>query len=380
MAPKVTVIIPTFNRCEFLAECLDSILAQTLPPHQTIVINDGSTDRTPEVLKPYLPRIEYLETENRGRAAASNEGILRASGEYIWIFDDDDVALPDALERFTDTLEKHPEYSFSFSSYYYMSSDPDENRAGCPEREFVFPDLQTRGAFLPILEGGYINGAGLFSRAVCYKTLGLLDTSLVRSSDYEFAIRLVRHFEGIRPEGGPTFRYRQHDLDRGNKQDRFRAKERFGKWMQYDQVIFRRLYRELPLTAYLPPGCPLENHERQAHLERLAVMGTKHLLPEISAELQILSRLRNQASFTMAEHDIVVSMVTRSSAYLVDGMYDRMNFMDEVRHLSASPVIRKLRREIVAAILVRLTMKRKWSDLRQVYGAFRRAVRLYFPL
>src|SRR3989338_4269347 len=98
--PKITVLIPTFNRAAFLAECLDSLLSQTLPATQILVANDGSTDNTLEVLKPYRNRIDYTETPQLGKPSAINFAMDKVTGDYLWIFDDDDVCLPDALERF----------------------------------------------------------------------------------------------------------------------------------------------------------------------------------------------------------------------------------------------------------------------------------------
>ncbi|UCG35509.1 MAG: glycosyltransferase family 2 protein [Candidatus Omnitrophota bacterium] len=85
--PKITVLIPTFNRAEYLAECLDSIITQTLPPHQIIVVNDGSTDQTVKVIENYLKSIEYFETNQFGKPCAINHGLERTLGEYLWIFD-----------------------------------------------------------------------------------------------------------------------------------------------------------------------------------------------------------------------------------------------------------------------------------------------------
>ena len=116
--PRVSVIVPTFNRSPYLGECLESLLAQTLPPAQVIVVNDASTDATRAVLEPFLDRIEYIETPSQlGKPGAVNLGLERVTGDYVWVFDDDDVALPCALERFTAPLERQPECGFSWSPW-----------------------------------------------------------------------------------------------------------------------------------------------------------------------------------------------------------------------------------------------------------------------
>ena len=106
---NVTIIIPTCNRAHYLGETLDSVLGQTVPPTQVIVVNDGSTNSTLEVLGRYSERIEVIDQENGGRARAVNRAMARVRGEYLWIFDDDDIAVPQNLERHLAVLEAHPE-------------------------------------------------------------------------------------------------------------------------------------------------------------------------------------------------------------------------------------------------------------------------------
>jgi glycosyltransferase involved in cell wall biosynthesis len=89
--PKISVLIPTFNRANYLTKCLDNILLQTLPAAQIIVVNDGSTDNTRQVLETYMNKIDYLEGDDLcSRSNAINYGLNYVTGEYLWIFDDDD--------------------------------------------------------------------------------------------------------------------------------------------------------------------------------------------------------------------------------------------------------------------------------------------------
>jgi glycosyltransferase involved in cell wall biosynthesis len=108
-----TVIVPTFNRARFIGEALDSILGQTRRPDQVIVVNDGSTDGTLSVLDAYSSRIEVVSKPNGGKAAAINTAMPLAGGDCVWIFDDDDVALPDALQRHLEALEEDVEADFT---------------------------------------------------------------------------------------------------------------------------------------------------------------------------------------------------------------------------------------------------------------------------
>jgi glycosyltransferase involved in cell wall biosynthesis len=95
--PKFSVIIPTFNRENFVTKAIGSVLAQSINDYEIIVIDDGSTDNTYKALEPYLKRIQYVYQENKGVSAARNAGIKLAKGEWIAFLDSDDEWLEDYL-------------------------------------------------------------------------------------------------------------------------------------------------------------------------------------------------------------------------------------------------------------------------------------------
>ena len=97
---KVSVIIPTFNCAQLIAEAIDSVLAQTCADVEIIIVDDGSTDNTKEVISPYLKdkRIQYTFQQNKGLAAARNTGIHLATGEFLKFLDSDDFLYPQQIE------------------------------------------------------------------------------------------------------------------------------------------------------------------------------------------------------------------------------------------------------------------------------------------
>jgi glycosyltransferase involved in cell wall biosynthesis len=99
MPPKVSVVIPTYNRSALLCRAIDSVLRQTYTDYELIVIDDGSTDDTRERLEPYMGRIRYFYQPNAGASAAQNAGVKVARGEWVSILGSDDVWLPTKLER-----------------------------------------------------------------------------------------------------------------------------------------------------------------------------------------------------------------------------------------------------------------------------------------
>lgn len=116
MKPLVTVIMPVYNAEAFVAEAIDSVLAQTYPSWELIVVDDGSTDASPEILKRHTdPRIVTIRQQNKGEGGARNTGLERAKGEYIGFLDADDMFLPTALEQFVAFLDGHPDAGVVFA-------------------------------------------------------------------------------------------------------------------------------------------------------------------------------------------------------------------------------------------------------------------------
>ena len=106
--PAVSVIIPTYQRREYVSRAVRSVLAQTFADFELIVVDDGSTDGTGEALAGLDPRLRYVWQENRGTGAARNAGIARARGEIVAFLDSDDRWLPQHLEVVTEVLALHP--------------------------------------------------------------------------------------------------------------------------------------------------------------------------------------------------------------------------------------------------------------------------------
>jgi glycosyltransferase involved in cell wall biosynthesis len=105
--PLVSVIIPTYNRSEMLKQAIDSVLAQDFDDFELIVVDDGSTDNTPEILDAYKDKIVYCRQDNKGVSAARNRGIHLSSGELIAFLDSDDLWLPGKLSCQVDFFNSH---------------------------------------------------------------------------------------------------------------------------------------------------------------------------------------------------------------------------------------------------------------------------------
>lgn len=287
--PKVSVVMPTYNRADLIGVALESVLNQTLPPSQVIVVNDGSTDNTRAALEPYMSRIEYLERPNGGRARALNTGFSRVTGDYIWTFDDDDIAFPDLLERHLKVLEANPELGFTYSSHIRVRSRPGERAF-----EVIGPqdmlEIQEEELLLHLMWNAFMNNQGMVVRAECYRQVGPFDPELLRCQDYEMGIRLVRAFRCARVSG-PTFYFRVHTGIRGTAGYPIPTKMYRPRIQPFYDRIFLPLRKELSLRDYLPRfwnGRQTEIlDERRAYLQRMSIMASKGLMKEMLEDLRL---------------------------------------------------------------------------------------------
>jgi glycosyltransferase involved in cell wall biosynthesis len=112
--PKVSIVIPTYNRDDLVGQAVDSALAQTYPHCEIVVVDDGSTDRTQDVLARYAGRIVAVRQENKGLAGARNAGIRAASGTFVGFLDSDDLWEPRLVEEALELFAAHPQLGAVF--------------------------------------------------------------------------------------------------------------------------------------------------------------------------------------------------------------------------------------------------------------------------
>lgn len=182
-APLVSVVIPTYNRAELLRQAVDSVLGQTYRPIELIVVDDGSTDRTPALLEQYAGRLRVLRQHNQGGTAARNAGARAATGEFITFLDHDDVMLPEKIERQVGFLMANARFSVVHCRWYFV--DPKGKRL---TRIGMLPEGDV---FRALILGCFIWSGGPLMRRECLTRLGLFDEA-IWSSDWDMWVRLAR--------------------------------------------------------------------------------------------------------------------------------------------------------------------------------------------
>jgi len=160
----VSVIIPVFNGEKYLAEAIESVIAQDYRPIEVIVIDDGSIDRSAEIAKSYL-EVRYIYQPNRGLSSALNQGIKAARGSFLAFLDADDLWKPDKLSAQLSLIDEHPDLDIVFGNHQRFYS---------PELGDLMEDeMHYTGVDLP----GYLKVTALI-RKEAFIRVGLFDTGL----------------------------------------------------------------------------------------------------------------------------------------------------------------------------------------------------------
>jgi len=207
--PRVSVVIPAYNRRSYIRETLESVFAQTFRDFEVIVVDDGSTDGTEEVLALYGDRIRSFRQDNRGPSAARNLGVRHARGRWIAFQDSDDLSANDHLESLFGFVEKHPGYGMVFANGGYL---------GGPEhgRETIVPRNSSRRVAAKGVTLGDLFEKGIFrvqASLIAKSTLeevGGFDESIRIGEDLDLAMRIwlsypVAYLDKV------VFLYRKHE-------------------------------------------------------------------------------------------------------------------------------------------------------------------------
>lgn len=216
--PKFSIVLPTYNRAFYLNEALASVFAQTYTDYELIVIDDGSTDKTPEVIRQYGPRLRFFHQKNQGRSAARNFGIRQAHGELIAFLDSDDHWLPDKLQRQAAFFEHHPGISFLYGHVNMISDNGSFLDALTAETQALWARSHEKGE---TYENWALQCCCFLSSVVIRKThldkVGEFDSLMEPNEDLDLYLRIAREGKIGFLEGKPLTDYRVHPGNSGNE-------------------------------------------------------------------------------------------------------------------------------------------------------------------
>jgi glycosyltransferase involved in cell wall biosynthesis len=201
----VDVIIPAFNAAKYLPAALESVGAQTFEDWQIVLVDDGSTDNTAEVVAPFIdrfgPKLKYIKQENRGMSAARNAAIRASTSEWIALLDADDVWAPCRLAESIQAFATRPRAGIAYGLITYM------DHAGRPLGTFQGNAGRVEGSIAPYI---YMRKVELpcvtvTIRRACIDQVGLFDETMRSTEDRDLWLRIALHHEvASSPKSSPS--------------------------------------------------------------------------------------------------------------------------------------------------------------------------------
>jgi len=207
----VSVVMPTYNRADFLVETLDSIRAQSYRPIEVVLVDDGSTDRTPEVVEQWREAhgaggdlvLQYVRQANRGPATARNRGLRESRGEFVQFLDSDDLLHPEKLSTQQAEFANDDRLDFVYSDYAMFDGRPDWD---C--RPYHGQRVERPLAAL-LTKAVWVVHSGLYRRRTC-RAVGPWNPRLTRMDDLEYHVRVALRESRVAYRPGVLSLYRVH--------------------------------------------------------------------------------------------------------------------------------------------------------------------------
>ena len=280
MRTRISVVIPVYNGAETISRALDSVFSQTYPPHETIVVDDGSVDETAEIVSAYGGRVRYFRQGNSGPSMARNRGVELANGEWIAFLDADDWYYPDRLRLHAELITARSDLDFIVGNFDYR--DPEgsllrHSMDGTVLGQRLLARFGDGGA--GVIEGpeigAYISQQFSDTRTLTlprqtFRDLGGFPSSLRICEDVVFLLRLSARGRRVGVTCTPTAVYLVHE---GGliRSDRYRAQTQtvralrsLGAEMRRAPPYIRTAWRGLVKRAYSDLGWHLAKRGRRA--------------------------------------------------------------------------------------------------------------------
>lgn len=281
-AQTVSVVMPVYNREKLVARAIDSILAQTFTNFELIIVDDGSTDSTADVLKDYAARDKRIRilthSQNKGIAHARNTGLFAARGKYIAPMDSDDYALPNRLAKTVLFLEQHPGVvavtgKISLFQNQLPTVPAEESSYNNAYTLEYFPGYKNAEL---LFENLFQNIASLYRKNFVLKNHIAYNTTFIAAEDYDFWLQFIKH-NGVLASIKETLSYiHQHT---SNSDEYYQAMKENSK--QIHKQVFSWFFtpsdKEISLIYTLPERCLILQKLKQANTKKNVI---RHLFLE----------------------------------------------------------------------------------------------------
>lgn len=216
--PKFSVVISVYNKAGYIADTLKSVLAQTVQDFEIVILNDGSTDESESVIRPFIDdsRVRFYSEENKGAAAGRNYVIQKAQGEYIALLDADDIWKPFYLEEQLKLIEKYP------SNNIFATNSEILKKGNTSRRRFSVDLSNKEPVIVNYFEASNLDSILHSSTTVVkrevFDTVGLYDTNIKSGQDTDLYVRMgLRYKVVFSPKICVQYRVIENSLFRSSK-------------------------------------------------------------------------------------------------------------------------------------------------------------------
>jgi len=272
--PHFSVIIPVYNRAQQIITCLNSVLDQTFPAQEIIIVNDGSTDNTLQILQNLKhPQLKIITlNQNQGVSSARNHGIAAAHNNWLCFLDSDDLWQKNKLEKQAAYIQKYPFYQILQSKEVWFRNQQRIN--SCKHH------TQPEGwIFEPCLKLCLISPSGVVIHKNIFQNIGLFDESLPVCEDYDLWLRISRHYPVGLEASNSIIKHGGHPDQLSHK---YQAMDRF----RVQSLL--KLYHQEPDQAYQKIILPILNKKLHILLQGAQKRNLKTQVQEYQAQLKSL--------------------------------------------------------------------------------------------
>lgn len=214
MNPLISIVVPVYNTEKYIAETIESVIAQTYDNWELLLIDDGSTDSSRKIIESFVEkdsRIKYHYKENGGQASARNLGVKKANGEYIAFLDSDDIWLPKKLEHQIEELIKYkPDFLYGLGYFYYPEKAKDEQLV---EYDWITGERSGLEFFHQIYLGCIVNTNTVLLKRDIFERIGYFDENeIIRGTeDWDLWMRIALQIPKVYGSPKRNVYYRIHE-------------------------------------------------------------------------------------------------------------------------------------------------------------------------
>lgn len=332
--PRISVILPTFNRAAYVTAAIESVLAQTMPIHDFIVIDDGSDDGTNKAIERYRPRLRYLHQANQGKVAAIELALAEARGDLVWVMDDDDIASPNALAALVEPHRRDPDLVFSYGHLVKFTTT-DDGKIVKGERP-VYPEEDPRPFVVKLMEDCFITGHPcVLARRTAYEAMLPFDRSITSSVDYYFHVHMAL-LGAAACVDEVVLLQRQHSGERGTAAARYEESERVQRWKRSDRILIEQMLDRMELQAFDPGNGKKDSPlaRRACLIQRAAIAARKQLWERALQDLSEAFWIEHDVPLTPLEFHILSRFL--GCRYGIEEVYRKPHIISRLRKIARS--------------------------------------------